>query len=65
MILRAPSGHRCGESHPKVRLSDAQVREMRAKHQRDGWGYVACSKHFGCGISTARDILTYRTRVSA
>jgi len=28
-------------------------------------GYEALAKVFGCGVSTARDIVTYRTRIDA
>ena len=64
MIHRAPSGRRCGTSHYKAKLTDAQVREMRMLHE-SGKGYLTLAKAFSCGVSTARDICTYRTRVSA
>lgn len=64
MIARAPSGHRCGESHQKAKLTDAEVLEMRRMNEEDGIGYRNLSKLFGCGQSTARDIVTYRTRYS-
>ena len=62
-ISRSPSGHRCGESHHKARLTDAKVRSMRA--DSDKVGYETLAKWYGCGISTARDIVTYRTRINA
>lgn len=63
MITRAPSGHRCGQSHQRAKLTDAQVREMRQMYdpkKRIGYGRLA--KHFGCGESTARDIVNFATR---
>lgn len=60
-------GHRRGAAHPRARLSDDQVREMRQtyeswKHSGDRRGYLALSRLYGCSASTARDIITYRTR---
>lgn len=56
-----------GERHHKAKLTDEQVRDMRQLYQ--GWkeqgankGYETLATIFGCGISTARDICTYRTR---
>ncbi|MBL8474411.1 MAG: hypothetical protein JNM98_21665 [Rhodocyclaceae bacterium] len=59
-----------GETHHNARLSDANVRAMRAtwarwKGESDGIerkGYGMLGKVFGCGASTARDIVLYRTR---
>lgn len=64
-ITRAPSGHRCGQSHQKAELTDEQVRTMRAKYVPFVTGYGALGKEFGCSPWTARDIVTYRTRVNA
>jgi hypothetical protein len=65
MIARAPSGHRCGQSHQRAKLTDQQVMEMRQIHESGKAGYRKLAAMFGCGESTARDILTYRTRYSA
>lgn len=65
MIARNHTGHRVGEHHGKARLSDAQVREMRAAHVPYVVGYETLARMFGCAVSTARDICTYRTRASA
>ena len=64
-IHRAPSGHRCGESHYRARLTDAQVREIRLLSSRHGYGYRVLSQMYRCGQSTIRDIVTYRTRINA
>lgn len=65
MVTRSPSGHRCGQSHPRAKLTFEQVREMRELHERRGKGYGTLAAIFACGESTARDICTYRTRNSA
>ena len=61
-IDRAPSGHRCGQFHPKAKLTDDQIRKMRSMHLPYVRGYEFLAREFKCGISTARDICTYRTR---
>lgn len=60
-IMRNHTGHRMGEHHPKAKLTDQQVREMRLLRKR-GWKYLALSIEFNCPESTVRDICTYRTR---
>lgn len=64
MIARNHTGHRVGECHQKAKLTDAQVRKMRELH-KTGVGYRKLAKQFGCGMATARDIITMRTRWSA
>lgn len=61
-IRRNHTGHRVGEHHPKARLSDAQVAEIRAKYRPGVYGYHRLAVEYGCGESTVRDICTYRTR---
>lgn len=63
-------GYRVGECHQRAKLSDEKVRQMRETYAR--WkaegshkGYETAAAIFGCGVSTARDILTMRTRISA
>ena len=51
-----------GEDHPKARLSDEDVRQMRKDHLAYVVGYETLAKRWNCGVSTARDICTYRTR---
>ena len=62
---RRSLNHPCGESHYRARLSDEEVREMRELHRRAGKGYMLLAAIFGCGVSTARDICTLRTRRDA
>lgn len=64
-VSRNHLGYRIGQSHPAAKLSDARVRWMRALHTGRGYGYGRLAKIFRCGVSTARDICTYRTRWSA
>ena len=63
-IMRGPSGHRCGESHHRAKLSDDDVRKMRSMYKPYVRGIEFLAKHFNCGISTARDVVTYRTRIN-
>ena len=60
-MTRNHTGHRVGQWHHRAKLSTAQVEAMRADHN-NGMGYVRLARKYGCGISTARDICTYRTR---
>ena len=52
------------KQHHLAKLTMDQVRQMRAEHVagKRGAGYLALATKFGCGVSTARDICTYRTR---
>lgn len=63
---RNHTGHRVGECHQNAKLSDSDVAEMRSLREErpDLWSYAALSLKFGCGESTVRDIVTYRTRGS-
>ena len=51
-----------GEDHPKARLSDEDVRQMRKDYLAYVVGYETLAKRWNCGVSTARDIITMRTR---
>ena len=59
---RNHTGHRVGEWHGRAKLTSAQVVAMRADYAAGKGGYAKLAKAYGCGISTARDICTYRTR---
>lgn len=48
--------------HHRAKLTNEQVAEMRKQHLAYVVGYETLAKRFNCGISTARDICTYRTR---
>ena len=59
--------HRYGQNHHRAKLSDEQVREIRAQHLAwvRGRGYKTLALKYGVSESTIRDICTYRTRRSA
>lgn len=59
-----------GAAHHKAKLTDEQVKDMRKLYQswkaaKSRKGYEALADLFNCGVSTARDIVTYRTRGAA
>ena len=60
-MTRNHTGHRIGECHQRAKLSSAQVAAMRADNTA-GLGYRRLALKYHCGISTARDICTYRMR---
>ena len=64
-ITRGHTNHRAGASHPKAKLTDQQVKEMRAIYESGGIGYGFLADYFKCGASTVRDIVQYRTRWTA
>lgn len=67
MISRNHTNHRIGESHYRSKLSDLQVRQIRAMRESNKkvYSYKKLSLLFGCGETTIRDIVLYRTRWSA
>lgn len=62
IITRGITGHRIGASHQKAKLTTEQVQAMRRDYLAGGWGYEALACKYKCGVSTARDIVQYRTR---
>jgi AraC-like DNA-binding protein len=66
-IARNHTNHRVGECHGKAKLTDKEVRRMRFLREYNPihWTYLALAAEFGCGESTVRDIVQYRTRASA
>ena len=60
-IYRNHGGWRVGESHPRSKLTTAQVWEIRKLHS-EGVSYAALADLFKCGVSTVRDIVKYETR---
>lgn len=51
--------------HHRAKLPFVRVKQMRADYLAYIVGYEALAKKYQCGVSTARDICTFRTRVSA
>lgn len=72
-MKRNHTGHRIGQDHQRARVSDAKVRQIREEYERQesragnggGGGYATLARRHGMGVSTVRDIITYRTRASA
>lgn len=50
--------------HHRAKLTNEQVKAMRAEFLPFARGYGYLAKKYGCGESTARDIVTYRTRIN-
>lgn len=48
--------------HHRAKLTAAEVAKMRRMYRRNLVGYRVLAQEFGCGISTVRDIVQYRTR---
>ncbi|CAI3787473.1 hypothetical protein AHFPHNDE_01137 [Pseudomonas sp. MM227] len=61
-ITRNHTNHRCGASHQRAKLTTEQVSAMRAEYEEGVGGYEYLAAKYGCGVSTARDIVKYRTR---
>lgn len=53
------------KKHHKAKLPFSTVKKMRQGHLAYVVGYETLAKRYQCGVSTARDICTFRTRVSA
>lgn len=51
-----------GEHHQNAKLSSEDVERMRVDREELGLSYEKLAIKYGCGISTARDIVNYRTR---
>jgi hypothetical protein len=51
--------------HHRAKLPDDIIRKMRAEHLPYVRGYGYLAKKYGCGVSTARDLATFRTRAMA
>jgi len=67
-MRRNLTGHRVGQDHHRAKLTDDQVRTMRAVYAERrakgfNFGYGAAAAMFGCSPSTARDVILLRTRV--
>lgn len=65
MITRNHTGHRVGACHQRAKLTTEQVKAIRADYSAGRGGYVALGRIHGCGTSTVRDIVQFRTRWSA
>jgi transposase-like protein len=63
-IARAPSGHRCGASHPRAKHPDATVRQARDLRAQ-GLSYESIELVVGVPWRTVADWCQYVTRRSA
>lgn len=63
-IKRAPSGHRCGESHHRAKGTDALVRSARSMREA-GLSYTQIASRTGVHWRTVADWCNYATRVTA
>jgi len=55
-------GRRIGEGHPRARLTDAQVREIREQHEQLGLGYRNLARRLGLKVWTVKKILNFERR---
>jgi hypothetical protein len=62
MTIHRQTDHLRGEEHPRAKLTDEQVYQMRLLYDQGKCGYGILAIAFGCGVSTARDICKGRTR---
>ena len=65
VITRNHTGHRVGACHQKANLSTEQIEALRADYAAKRGGYVTLGRLYGCGASTVRDIVQFRTRWTA
>ena len=56
-------GYRIGESHPKARLTDAQVEQIRTLYEEGFVGYRALAKWYGVPRTTIAGICSYTRRL--
>ncbi len=61
-MRRNHKGYRVGEQHQRAKLPDTVIESMRAEYLPYVRGYGYLAKKYGCGESTARDIVNYWTR---
>jgi len=59
---RTITGQRCGEWHPRARVSDGAVAQVRALHEIHGLGYKAISRQTGLPRTTVRHWCNYDRR---
>lgn len=53
---------RCGETHPRARLSDHDVDLIRELHEEHGLSYSVLAEKFDSSKSAIADICRYRRR---
>ena len=61
MSRREGYRYKRGETHPRAKLSDDDVRLVRELHD-EGLGYKRIAEKFETSRSTVRNVCTHRTR---
>ncbi|TXI28090.1 MAG: hypothetical protein E6Q69_17015 [Aquipseudomonas alcaligenes] len=57
------AGCRCGEDHPRAKLSDTDI-ELIFALRAEGLPYSLIAQKMDCAKSTVADVLKYRRRVA-
>lgn len=57
-------GKRVGGTHPRAKLTDADIDLMRELHEEHGMTYTVLAQKFECSKSTAWDVCNYRRRIA-
>ena len=65
MGIYIKKGRCVGARHPKAKLTDSQIKQLREMYTPYVIGYGQLAAKFGCAPSTVRDICQYRTRKNA
>lgn len=55
-------GFLIGETHPRAKLTDRQVDELRDMYEEEAWSISHLALWFGLSVSTVHSIVTYQTR---
>ena len=63
-VKRSLSGWPCAEGHHRAKLSTNQVKALRSDYLAFVRGYGWLANKYGCSVSTARDIVNFKTRVA-
>ncbi len=61
-IRLSAAGQRVGDDHPKVKLTDKEVEQIRAIHEEVGIGYKRLARWFCAPRATIQKICTYARR---
>ena len=61
-VTRSPLGYRCGESHPKARMTDLQVDEMRRLRREHGTPLKVLAIQFSVSYWTVAKIVRFERR---